>query len=140
MGIFALTGIAPNDTVLDFVLSRCPVIEHPSIIALRFVFDDGAVIETGTVHQMTSSTELGCVIVDQATPQRRYRIVTIDTAALRRRIVVNGAVDELAWFAIGGAIDAASVVRGMVVVNATIDVCGISNVIDGSTAYGIVAN
>lgn len=62
--IFALADITPHDAVLDIVLSCCPVVVQPSIITLRLVFYDSAVIETGTIRQIASSTSLGCVVVD----------------------------------------------------------------------------
>ena len=65
---------------------------------------------------------MSCVIVDEAAPEDGTCVITINTAAFRSRIIVNGAVDESALFGVGRfSCKATTIQSGLVEANFTVD-------------------
>lgn len=130
--------IAPDDAVLDFVLGLgCHVVDA-AVPIQPFVLDDGAVVEVGSAFNVAAPTSFSRVVVDKATPKRGFGKVRNATAQTGC-VVVDLAVGEMAWTAVCGTMDAATVFNGCVVMDFTTQIGGVAAVADGTAVCCLVS-
>lgn len=138
---------------------------YATIVVLRFVSDDGAVVKVVVIQQVTTAASLGHIIANQTVPKTYIGVSQVDAATTRGSVVADGAIDELVFpvavandaaaarsrvvadgaidelvLSLDAAIDAATIMYGDVVMNlATSEVGSAVVIINASTIFGFVA-